>query len=127
MIGANMAPTYANLFVADMEEKHIYVSHHFRHVREWWRYIDDVFFIWSGTVSELNQFNLYLNSVDPDVDFRLKFSAESIQFLDTEVSCVDGKLCTKLYVKPTDKNTLLRFESAHPRRMIKSLPYSQLK
>lgn len=51
---------------------------------------------------------------------------DSIQFLDTEVSHIDGKFYTKLYVKPTDRNTLVRFNSAHPRRMIKALLYSQL-
>lgn len=29
-------------------------------------------------------------------------------------------------VKPTDKNTLLCYESAHPRKMVRSLPFSQL-
>lgn len=34
-------------------------------------------------------------------------------------------LVTELFQKPMDKNTLLHYNSAHPRAMIQSLPYSQ--
>lgn len=56
----------------------------------------------------------------------LNFSGSSIQFLDTEIYKVGARLMSILYTKPTDINTLLRYESAHPRNMIRSLPYSQL-
>ncbi len=36
------------------------------------------------------------------------------------------KLHTDLYRKPTDRNTILRGDSFHPRPLIKSLPISHL-
>lgn len=44
-MGANMAPTYASIFVSMLEEERVCVSHHLRNVLEWWRYIDNVFFL----------------------------------------------------------------------------------
>ncbi|CAJ0936993.1 unnamed protein product [Ranitomeya imitator] len=49
-----------------------------------------------------------------------------MQFLDTCVYKSDGLLHTDLFVKHTDRNNLLHFSSEHPRRMVESLPWSQL-
>lgn len=125
-MGANMAPTYANIFVTMLEERYVYVSHHANHLLAWWRYIDDIFFVWTGSESQLVAFHEFLNLMNPSIKFTLSTSTTSISFLDTEVVLSEGRLLSKLYVKPTDKNTLLRYESAHPRRMVNSLPHSQL-
>lgn len=53
----NVAPTFANIFVASMEEDSIYISHHFYNVLKWWRYIDDVFLMWAGNSGELEEFH----------------------------------------------------------------------
>lgn len=74
MVGANVAPTY--IFVTDMEETAIYTSTHFKKVHGWWRYIDDVFLIWTGGVQELQDFHRYLYSIDSEVEFTLTCSRE---------------------------------------------------
>lgn len=38
----------------------------------------------------------------------------------------DVRLITELFQKPTDRNTLLYYISAHPRAMVPSLPLSKL-
>lgn len=53
-MGANVAPTFANLFVASLEEGALYDSHHFQKVLGRWRYIDDIFLVWTGTQQELD-------------------------------------------------------------------------
>ncbi|XP_056409446.1 uncharacterized protein LOC130328055 [Hyla sarda] len=125
-MGSNTAPTYANIYMAHFEEMYVYVSHHFRHVLGWWRYIDDIFLIWSGGVSELLSFQDYLNDVITSIKFTLTHSYESINFLDVLVRVENGGLTTDLYIKPTDCNMLLKFESCHPRPMVNSLPFSQM-
>lgn len=92
----------------------------------WWRYIDDVFIIWTGTQEELTIFHTFLNNLDDDIKFTLNSSTTNVQFLDTNVTKMGTQLSTSIYMKPTDKKNLLRYNSAHPRNMIKSLPYSQL-
>ncbi|XP_069607905.1 uncharacterized protein [Ranitomeya imitator] len=49
-----------------------------------------------------------------------------MNFLDTTVIIKeDRNIETDLYVKPTDKNSLLRYDSCHPKHVKKSLPKSQ--
>lgn len=60
-----------------------------------------------------------------NITFTLSFLETSINFLDTVVTQQEDRLMTKLFTKPTDRNMLLHFNNAHPRSMLKSLPYSQ--
>ena len=52
-------------------------------------------------------------------------SQTEINFLDTTVFRVDNKLRTKLYVKPTDRQSYLHSKSEHPNSTKKSIAYSQ--
>ncbi|CAJ0948182.1 unnamed protein product [Ranitomeya imitator] len=56
-MGVNMAPAYANIVMNVIEEDFVYVSHHFGQVAAWWRYIDDVFLVWTGRVESLLTFH----------------------------------------------------------------------
>ncbi|CAJ0946012.1 unnamed protein product [Ranitomeya imitator] len=48
-MGSNMAPPYANIFMAAFEETYVYTHPLFQtHSVYWKRYIDDVFMIWRG-------------------------------------------------------------------------------
>lgn len=125
-VGSNVAPTYANIVMADLEEHMVYVSHHFGSVMKWWRYIDDVFVIWSGTTETLEFFFSFLNTIDRSFKFTMMWSKESIQFLDISVYIEKQRLRKDLFVKVTDRNNLLQFKSQHPRGMVESLPYNQL-
>lgn len=122
-MGADVAPSFANIFVATLEERYIYVSHHLNKIIKGWRYIDEVFAIWAGSVEELQDFHQYLNGINGTVKFTVTYSLESITFLDTLVAIKDGSLSKELFQKKMDKNTLLHYTSGHPKRMIKSLPY----
>lgn len=90
------------------------------------RYIDDIFLIWTDNTKELHDFHLFLNSMDADLKFTVVESKSEIQVLDTTVCIDQHALTTPLYRKQTDRNTLLRFDSCHPRKMVKSLPHSQM-
>ncbi|CAJ0938138.1 unnamed protein product [Ranitomeya imitator] len=125
-MGANMAPAYANIVMSVLEEDLVYVSHHFCYVAAWWRYIDDVFLIWTGTEDMLREFHDYLNGIDETIKFTLVYSDTNIQFLDVNVRIENDRLVTKLYTKTTDKNDLLMYNSQHPRKTKESIPYSQL-
>ncbi|CAJ0934810.1 unnamed protein product [Ranitomeya imitator] len=108
------------------QDRFVYCSNLWRHVRAWWRYIDDIFLIWDGNETELNEFHQYLNGVYVELQFTLTFSTSQLQFLDTLVYKEGDKLKTDIFVKETDRNGLLLFDSNHPRRMVNSLPWSQL-
>lgn len=77
-MGANVALTFANIFMAALEEETIYTSHYFRKVLRWWRYIDDIFLLWAGTTEELEDFHGYLNTVNHTVKFTLTYSIDKM-------------------------------------------------
>ncbi|CAJ0966304.1 unnamed protein product, partial [Ranitomeya imitator] len=111
-MGSNVAPPFANIFMDFYETTYTF--------------IDDVFFIWTGDANTLQDFHADLNSCTPNITFSLQFSDQSINFLDTLVMIgADGGVDTDLYVKPTDKNSLLLYSSNHPRHVKKALPKSQ--
>ena len=91
----------------------------------WFRYIDDIFFVWTQGENSLKNFMMEFNNFNPNVKFTYEFSEASINFLDLNVKLSDGKLQTFLYVKPTDRHQYLHFRSSHPKHTKRSIVYSQ--
>ena len=90
------------------------------------RYIDDIFYIWEHGEDELTKWLEHLNNFHKTIKFTNEWSHTKINFLDTTVKVnIDNKLYTDLYVKPTDTNSYLNYNSAHPPNCKNSLPYSQ--
>ncbi len=81
----------------------------------------------NSTSTELLLFVDYLNSRTEHLKFTMECNTESISFLDVKVHISEGKLQTELFRKPTDRNTILRGDSFHPKPLIKSLHTSQFK
>jgi len=123
-MGTKVAPSFAILFMADFEDKHVYTYQ--PQPSLWLRYIDDIFLIWEHSSETLNDFMDHLNACHPSIKFTSEVSQEKVNFLDTTVHLTtDGTLYTTLYSKPTDSHNYLRFESAHPQHCKTSLPNSQ--
>ncbi|CAJ0950559.1 unnamed protein product [Ranitomeya imitator] len=71
-MGSNMAPPYANIFMASFEEHYVYTHYHFQQYCIYWkRYIDDVFLIWGGDEISLLQFYRDLNSYVSNLTFSI--------------------------------------------------------
>ena len=77
------------------------------------------------SVEEFTEFHNYLNSCNDHLKFTLEFNRERISFLDVQVYRRANTIQTDLFRKPTDRNSLLRGDSFHPRPLVKSLPVSQ--
>ncbi|CAJ0964824.1 unnamed protein product [Ranitomeya imitator] len=128
VMGSNMAPPYANAYMAHYEDTLIYAYDSLcRHVIAWKRYIDYLICVRKGDLVSLNVFFQFLRSSWPGLDFTMTHDHNQINFLDTLViKDADGNLSTDLYSKPTDRNSLLHYESFHPCNMKRSIPKSQL-
>ncbi|CAJ0968328.1 unnamed protein product [Ranitomeya imitator] len=126
-MGANVAPAYANAYMNFFEINYVFSNDLFsQFALGYHRYIDDIFFIWTGTSNSMLEFFSQLNSIHPELQFTLHHSTESVPFLDTLVmKDIEGNLSTDLYCKPTDSNSLLHYSSCHPRTTKNSLPRSQ--
>ena len=91
----------------------------------WWRYIEDIFFLWEHGEEKLKKFIEYLNEKHPTIKFTAEWSQTSINILDISVSFTDGKISTDLNVKATDSQQYLHSSSCHPFHCKKRIPYSQ--
>ena len=124
-MGTKCAPSYANIFMGVFEEKHIYPKIKDK-TRIFLRFIDDLFIIWKGTETELKSFLNEINDVHGTIKFDYQYSKKEINFLDLTIYKNDnGELCTKVYTKPTDRQSYLYRTSCHPEHLKKSIPYGQ--
>ena len=122
-MGTRMAPSYANLFMAELEETLLARTTH--KPRIWWRYIDDVSAIWECGQDNLETFLRQINTFHTTIKFTAEWSTDRVPFLDTTVILDEGTIHTDLYTKPTDTHQYLSPESCHPRYCSTSIPYSQ--
>ena len=104
-MGTRVAPTFANLFMADFEDR--LVSTYPLKPTLWVRFIDDIFLLWDHGRESLDKFITYLNEVHETIKFTYEISRESIPFLDTCVKIVDNRIVTDLHNKVTDAHNYL--------------------
>ncbi|XP_071994082.1 uncharacterized protein [Engystomops pustulosus] len=126
-MGAACAPSYANLFLGAWERK-IFLTDPIQgieRVHNWMRYIDDVLFIWQGTLEELHVFMKDLNRNTENIKLTYKAGSE-MEFLDIKMKTdKEGKIKTEVFRKQTATNSLLHAESAHIPSTIKGIPVGQ--
>jgi hypothetical protein len=114
---------FANNYVGQFEKMFVYLFH--KQPLVWYRFIDDIFMIWTHGVESLTEFIDYLNTRVESINFTSEISLDKVNFLDTTVKKVGNKLQTDLYQKPTDSHSYLLYNSAHPQRCKDSIPYGQ--
>ena len=123
-MGTKMAPAYANLFMAELEEKLLENSP--TDPLLWKRFIDDILCIWPGSKESLKEFMDQINKAHPTIKFTYECSNTSIDFLDLTIYKGEryrstGKLDVKPFFKHTNKFQYLEYNSAHPSNTFKSV------
>ena len=119
-MGTKMALSYANLFMGVLEQQMFSSYKHKPFL--YFRYIDDIFMIWTDGEDSLNDFLTHCNNQNKNIQFQQIISSTSIPFLDVSVTLEHGKL-TDLYTKSTNKHQYLHHTSCHPKHTKTSLPY----
>ena len=123
-IGNKCAPSYAKIFMGWFEEKFIFPL--LTNLSDFYLlFKDDIFLIWNGTKIEFDNFLKKINEYNPSIKFRYEMSKTEFNFLNTILFKVDNKLITKVYVKPTDRQSYLHSKSEHPNSTKKNIAYSQ--
>lgn len=129
-MGKNYAPGLADIYMEDFDEGAVNGYHIIPLL--YGRYLDDFFFIWTGTTDELRDFEHHLNSLIDGIKVTLNWSQESIDFLDTTVykrhenNDDHDVLLTKVFFKQTDTHQLLHKSSFHPPHTTRGVLKSQL-
>ncbi|KAM4012635.1 uncharacterized protein ACNLHF_004665 [Anomaloglossus baeobatrachus] len=94
-------------------------------VQEWMRYIDDIWFLWSGSEGDLAEFMNELNKNELNIKLTYKYGRR-LEFLDLQIEVLDdGFIHTDVYRKPTATNSLLHASSSHLPSLIHGIPIGQ--
>ena len=99
-IGTRMAPSYANLFMHDLESKLLAPVKPFI----WSRYIDDIFMVWTEGEEKLLEFLKNIDNFHDTIKFTFDWSRDCINYLDVQVINKGGVILPKqvehLFVSP---------------------------
>lgn len=132
-MGTPMAPNYSNLFMDNLENR--IIEEFFKKTGKrplfWFRFIDDIFFLWTYDLKSLNEFLNFAdnyttnNKMKSCIKFETHISEHSVNFLDVTISLKDGILSTSLFTKPTNAHLYLNWKSSHPQHILKNIPKGQ--
>lgn len=122
-MGKKYAPGLANLYLKSFDTA---AKTGFKYNPElYFRFLDDVFFIWGWGKKILLEFQSFLNNLIPDIEITFEFHEREIPFLDVLLYVNNNKIETKTYFKTTDTHQLLHTNSYHPIHTTKGLLKSQ--
>jgi hypothetical protein len=121
-IGTKFPPAFANIFMAELENKMLAGYHLSPSV--WFRFLDDIFFICLHGKESLLEFLNYINNYHETIKYTWEYSERGVSYLDVRVELESGKLQTDVYSKPTDTHQYLDFKSCHPAHVKKAIPYA---
>ncbi|XP_063797620.1 interleukin-17 receptor E [Pseudophryne corroboree] len=125
-MGSCVAPAFANTYMFEVEHHAFFSdSNTASKIPFFTRYIDDLFLIWTGTEQDFNILMTAINTMESTIKFTYQMSSQSVNYLDVQISVTNGKICTSLYKKATDRNTILHANSQHPNSTKRGLPFSQ--
>jgi hypothetical protein len=129
-MGTPVAPPYANLFLARLEQNVMHASP--VQPAYYKRFIDDGFIIWEGTRVELDAFLTLWAAQYESINITSEISEISVHFLDLNISKdVDNTgdrvpLIITTYEKPLNKYLYIPFSSFHTPHVFKGFIKSRL-
>ena len=85
--------------MADLKEKLLEIFE--KKTMIWWRYIDDIFFVWEHDEEPLRVFIDQVNVFHPTIKFTAEYFKKEVNFLDLNKTYL-WELKTDLFVKPAD-------------------------
>ena len=129
-MGKRWAPALANLYLLEFDKQAMegfYLKPKF-----YYRYLDDIFFIWDHPLETLTEYNNFLNNLIPDIKITMEIDLFCNNFLDVTIykainnNSHEITLQTKVFFKETDTHQLLHTTSHHPKHTCKGIIKSQL-
>ena len=129
-MGKTYAPSLADLYMDRNFDRKARTGFRIQPVL-YYRFLDDIFFVWPSNREDLSDFENYLNALVPGIKITLNVKENITEFLDTRVYKRYGEeadtttLQTCVYFKPTDTHQLLHPDSNHPKHTTRGVLKSQ--
>lgn len=128
-MGTKMAPSYAILFMAELESQ--LLKEEPTQPLLFLRYIDDILLLWTGSKHSLEEMLARFNKAHHSIKFTHQISSEKVIFLDLEIYkgqdfCNTGKLDTKPHYKDTNRFQYLQYNSSHPRSTFRGIVKAEM-
>ena len=92
-----MAPCHANIFIVELEEN--FLANYLCKPLAYYRYIDDIFIIWSHGLDLLHNFINDIKKQRSSIIFTSNISTTSFKFLDVAIDLDGDRISTKTYAK----------------------------
>ena len=133
-MGTGMAVNYANIFMAELEQKMLdaFFTKTGLKPATWLRFIDDVFLVWEHDEESLKSFLSFCNNfaasqnMKSTITFTHSYSSSSVNFLDTTISIgPNGEFLSDIFAKPTAAFQYLHQSSYHDPHLTRAIPKSQ--
>ena len=122
-MGKIYAPSLANIYLQNFDEA---AKNDFEIKPElYFRFLDDIHFIWGGGTTKLREYENFLNTLIPGIEIKLEYDYTTIPFLDVLLYAHNNTIQTKTYFKPTDTHQLLQPTSYHPKHTFTGILKSQ--
>ena len=125
---ADIKQGYDEIFIEEKLKDRLSTEAFTAFISNYARYLDDIWCIW-----RLEWLNLLpiiaevMHSIDPKIKYTFETSntaeLNALPYLDVRVIIQNGTVITDLYSKPTDTFNYVPFNSAHPKHVLRNVPY----
>ena len=129
--GIKPAGTYADLTMGYLETKlfsKLKVSRGRKVAHYFWlnyrRYLDDGQIMWDTRLGSFEHILSDLNDLHPMLKFTSEHDSEKLVYLDVTLIKTATSIETEIYNKETDIDTILPYDSCHPRHTVKAIPFN---
>jgi hypothetical protein len=112
-MGTNAAVELANIYVDYLIEKSVIFFQYRQLFKHYYRFIDDIFFVWLKDEHRLKNFISELNAIDKNLKLTWNTSRDSIPFLDITVFNDGGFLKVKTFQKSMNLYLYIPWDSFH--------------
>ena len=124
-MGSSLAPAYASLFMGKFEMDFMKIC--LEKPTNWFRFLDDIFMVWTHSIDKLHEFIKCLNNFHPYIKFTYDIFETKVSFLDVDILLQNNYISTSVHVKSTNIHLYVEYSSCHPRACKNGIPYSQAK
>lgn len=126
-MGAKFSPSIANIYMGWWENKFLFSETNplCQSIKWYGRYIDDLLLVAVADVTAVSRFSDFLNCNPLNLKFTVEHDKFKINFLDVTLLIKEDKIVSESFRKTTAGNTILHYNSCHPKHVRNNIPYGE--